>query len=99
MTLSEVESTMSLLMWKTELARATAMRESAERHERFAQERYVEALEQTVAPTVDKPPSKRPRIALREPKKGNGKAREVEVEEVEDEEAELGGSKVDEAEP
>lgn len=104
-TLSEVQSAVSVLMWQTELARATAWRESAERQERFARERYTEALERVVAPvattTADdsEPPSKRVRTARDVPGKGKGKARDVVVEELdEDEEDELTGSEVDEVE-
>ena len=101
-TLSEVESTTSLLMWKTELARATALRECAEKKERFAREQYAEALKRVAAPvaaTGDRPSFKRARTTLGVPGKGKGKAREVVVEEVEDDDDELTGSKVDKVVP
>ena len=96
---------MSLLMWKTELARATALRECAEKRERIARERYEEALGRVAAPvdsTGGKPPPKRART-FKLPKgmlgKRKGKAREVVVEEVEDDDDELTGSKVDKVVP
>lgn len=102
MSLSQVESAVSVVVWRAELVRATAARESAERQEKFARERYTEAIERVVAPvatTVDKKPqSKRARTVLGSSAKGKGKAREemVEHEDEEDELADAGESEVDE---
>ncbi len=106
--LSQVETAVSVIVWRGEVARAKAARELVERQEQFAQERYAEALGRVVAPvatTVDDPQSKRARTVLGSPGKGKGKGKgkacsEV-VEEYNDEEDELadaGESEVDKVE-
>ena len=100
--ISQVESAVSVIVWRAELARATAARESAEKQEQFAQERYAEALGRVVAPvatTVDEQQSKRARAVLVSTMKGKGKARSEVVEQHDDEEDELadaGESEIDE---
>ena len=56
--ISQVESASSVIVWRAELVRVAEAHESAEIQERFAQERYAEALGRVVAPlatTVDEP--------------------------------------------